>query len=1028
MSRRSFVRPSVRGALFLTIVTLMAAMPSSVSADPGNGHRIRGATPAVVPSGQAPFEGAMDPGQMLRLTVVLQPPRQAELQRFLDAVLDPRSPQFHRFMTFDQWKRDFAPTGQQVASVRSWARANGLSVIHEFRNNMAVKVEGTAATVEKTFGLKLGHYKLGNRRFFSNDQDPQIPLSLVGTVKDVQGLNSYVRIGSTSGAPDAVNDAEPIYRPGPFIAASTTTRAARAGSAEVQPQICCGQTGFGLELGDLYSSEAYDYAGLERFNPCCNPTHVASGTPRETSIAIIGTNTINDADLAAFTAQYGLATRLTQVKIDDPSCCDNEMTLDIETVTAMANSFGASIDSAHIYAYEGGGTKLGDLLDAWEEAHSADAARVASTSFGAFEDHFGGLFDPSISDFTDEINAMTSVGWSIAAASGDHGAYDDCKTLSVNFPASSPNVVAVGGTTLVLNTVAGKPQFGSEAAWTGNGCGGSTWPGSNNGGGGGGCASTEPAGFWQAIVTLPCGNKRALPDIALNSGTGAAIYYGGAWTGVGGTSIAAPEFAAFLVRENAYLLSLGNVCGPSFAGSCAPLGNPSPLMWLMANAGSSANGHNPFYDITSGCNAGSQGQGYCATTGYDLATGWGSVNMLQLAWALTDVVSHGVLPEVTFSGATANTWYNTDKHINFSVVSPSPQGTNASVGLAGYTAQWDTAVADVKSHATPGSGDSFYDGPQTQGSSGFLSLAAAGLGCHTAHVRGWDNAGETNSDQSFGPVCYDNQPPTVFCNPPDGGWHATDVSIYCFADDQANLSGLAAPADSVFTLSTNVPAGTETANASTGTHEVCDVAGNCVTAGPIAGNMVDKKAPSITITSPTATQYVIKQPVTAAYACIDGGSGLATCAGPVASGALADTLTVGTKTFTVNAADNVNNASSQSVSYAVTYRICPKYDATKPSNARAYEFTIQLCDYNNANVSSASIVVTATGVDGVAAKAVPLGNLNPGNKFLYGPGTSPGASYLYILDTRGLGVGTHVLNFTVQGDPIPHTTLFILKK
>lgn len=1034
MSRSSIGRSAWQRALVLAVVTLTALPPSSFAAENASGDRIRGVTPHVVPSGQATLQASMDPQQMLRLTLVLQPPRQEELQRFLDQVLDPNSPHFHEFLTFDQWKRDFAPTDRQVAAVRGWARASGLSVVHEFRNNLAVKVEGTAAAIERTFDLELGHYELGTRRFFSNDRDPAIPRSLVGLVKDVQGLNSYVRVRSANGPLDTSGDNEPIYRPGPFLREETSHRPAPTGGVAgetggIQPQICCGQTGFGLELPDLYSSEAYDYAALERFSPCCNPTHAAGGTPKETSIAIIGTNKIATSDLNAFAAQYGLAVNLTEIQIDDPSCCDGEMTLDIETATAMANSRGSSADTAHIYAYEGGGTSLGDLLDAWEAAHSADQARVASTSFGAFEDHYGGIGTPSISDFTDEINAMTSIGWSIAAASGDHGAYDDCQNLSVNFPASSPNVVAVGGTTLTLTNNAGQPKFGSEVAWTGTGCGGSSWPGSNNGGGGGGCADTEPAGFWQAIVTyLPCGNKRALPDIAMNSGKSAAIYYLGKWVGVGGTSIAAPEFAAFLARENAYLLSLGNVCGPTFAGPCAPLGNPNPLMWLMGNAGSSANGHNPFYDITSGCNAGSQGSGYCAGPGYDLATGWGSVNMLQLAWALTDVVSHGVLPQVTFSGATANTWYHTDRHVDFTIVSPSPQGTNASVGLAGYTAQWDAEVADVKSHATPGSGDSFYDGPQKRGSSDFLSLASAGLGCHTAHVRGWDNAGETNTDQAFGPVCFDDQPPAVYCYPTDGAWHASDVTVNCVAVDQSNLSGLADPGDVRFTLTTSVPAGTETADAFTNTHQVCDVAGNCVTAGPVGGNMVDKEAPAITITVPTATQYVVNQSVPADYACTDGGSGVASCAGPVASGNPIDTTTVGTKTFTVNAADNVNNASSQSVGYAVTYKICLQYDPTKPSSGRAYGFTLQLCDFNNVNVSLASIVVTATAVDDVAARAKPLGALNPGNEFLYGPGTSPGASYLYSLDTRGLALGAHVLDFMVQGDPIPHTAPFILKK
>jgi hypothetical protein len=1021
------------GCSALLVLVALGALPSvAAAASSSDPVALRGVTPQVVKAGHAQLGAHMNPKQMLRLTLVLQPPRQDELQQFLHEVLDPRSPRFHQFLTFDEWKSRFAPTDAQVASVDGWARGQGLSGVHRFGNNLAVKVEGPVDAVERAFGLRLNHYELGARRFFSNDRDPTIPHRLGGLLKDVQGLNSYARVhpaGATA-AQDSVNDSEPIYTPGPFLREESSRGGAdraEASASVAQPQICCGEASASIELPDLFSSEAYDYQALERFSPCCNPTHVLGGTPKQSSIAVIGTNTIDLADLSKFTTQYNLATNLTQVKINGPSCCDGEMTMDIETTIAMANSKGSSADTAHIYAYEGGGSSLGDLLDAWEEAHSADAARVASTSFGAFEDQYGGIGTPSISDFTDAINAMTASGWSIAAAAGDHGAYDDCKTLSVNFPASSPNVVALGGTQLSLTNNAGQPKFGSEPAWTGNGCAGSEWPGSNNGGGGGGCAGTEPAGYWQAIVTLPCGNKRALPDISLNSGTGASIYWLGQWRSIAGTSIAAPEFAAFLARENAYLTSLGNVCGPSFAGACAPIGMPNAMIWLMGNAGSSANGHNPFYDVTSGCNAGSQGNGYCATAGYDLATGWGSVNMLQLAWGLTDVISHGVLPQVSFSGPAANSWTNVDRPVGFTVSSPSPQGTSASVGLAGFTAQWDAVVTDVKTHATPGSGDSFYDGPKTQGTSGSLSLAAAGPGCHTAHVRGWDNAGETNADQAYGPVCYDNQPPDVTCFPPDTDWHAADARVNCYAADQEGLSGLADPADRDFALTTNVAAGTETDNAYTGSRTVCDVAGNCVTAGPAGPLKVDKKAPAISITAPTATQYVVKQVVPAAYTCSDGGSGVASCTGPVASGSAIDTTTVGSKTFTVNAADNVANASSQSVAYASTYRICLKYDASKPSSGRAYAFSLQLCDYNNANVSDASIAVTATGVDGVGSRARPLGTLNPDNKFLYGPGTASGASYLYNLDTQGLAKTAHVLNFTVQGDPIPHIAPFTLK-
>jgi hypothetical protein len=320
-------------------------------------------------------------------------------------------------------------------------------------------------------------------------------------------------------------------------------------------------------------------------------------------------------------------------------------------------------------------------------------------------------------------------------------------------------------------------------------------------------------------------------------------------------------FAGFMARVNSYLLSLGNVCGPTFVGPCAPLGAPNPVMWLMAYSHSAESGRNPFYDITSGCNGGGKGQGYCAGPGYDLATGWGSFNALQLAWGLMETVSHGAPGTIGFSGATPRQWYNSDRAIAFSLTTHSP----ASTGYAGYTAQWDTPVPDVTGHATPGSGDSFYDGPRTLGTSGTLRLAAAGTGCHTAHVRSWDNAGFSSSDQPFGPICFDNKRPAIHCAARDGAWHFANVTVNCTAADQPGLSGLANPADAAFTLTTHVAAGSVSANALTTTHVVCDVARNCLTAvvGPIK---VDLRSPVLTdwtdVTGNTATGTVLGTKVT----------------------------------------------------------------------------------------------------------------------------------------------------------------------
>ena len=88
----------------------------------------------------------------------------------------------------------------------------------------------------------------------------------------------------------------------------------------------------------------------------------------------------------------------------------------------------------------------------------------------------------------------------------------------------------------------------------------------------------------------------------------------------------------------------------------------------------------------------------------------------------------------------------------------------------------------------------------------------------------------------------DATPPLISCDPPDGSWHGNDVAISCTAEDPESL--LADPTEGSFQLETDLPAGSESANAETGTRPVCNMAGVCATAGPVAGNKVDKKAPA----------------------------------------------------------------------------------------------------------------------------------------------------------------------------------------
>jgi hypothetical protein len=772
--------PSVAVRSFLRAIPAQAPDSGRVAS-----RVVKGSMPKPVESGAAQRTSRLDHRTAIQVTIVLQPPNAERLSGLLNEILNPKSVRFHQFLTFEQWKSSYAPTDQDIQAVSDWAAAAGLKEVRRYGSNLALVTQGTVSAAEKTFKVNLNGYRLDSRYFYGNDRRPTVPSEMAGRIKDILGLSSYEHVRGGAFKAPLFDEAKPRVFSGPFEVKSEmhADGAANTKQGQMRPRLpdsiranITGPLGTALiEPPDLWSSQAYDYDALARLSHCCNPTNAPGGAPQQTSIAIIGTNKPSDNDIKQFAQTYGLAFNITEHMISGPSCCDDEMTTDIEWAGATSNSFGSYLQTAHIHVYEGGGTKISDLLDAWQSAFSDNQARIASSSFGSAESAYGSFLDlgtPGISDFTDITSGMAATGWTIVIADGDQGAYADCSSLSVQYPASDWNVIAVGGTRLNLTNGTAGLGFGYERAWTGNGCQG---PQGNGGGGGGGCSGTFFAPSWNSVGA--CGdNRRSIPDLSLNAGSPQAVYYGGAWSGFFGTSIAAPEIAGFFAQANSYLAFIGlsgQICGPIHNLPCGTVGPAGAALYAAVGAP-----HNPFYDVKDGsCNGGGPGVGYCATPGYDKATGWGSANMLQLAWAINWFYNsqRSTPPVITFSGPSTGAWYAADETISFTI-------GQASMGIAGFTARWDNDPGDPMSHATPGSGDPFWDGPGVPfGNSGSLDLASAGRGCHMAYVRAWDNDG-VSSLGTYGPVCFGDPPNcwiTFSC--PFRGYFPPNYTIQCNA-------------------------------------------------------------------------------------------------------------------------------------------------------------------------------------------------------------------------------------------------------
>jgi len=760
-------------------------LPTFTSAAAATYRPAVASVPHPVSDGAARDLGAYTPAQTIRLAVGLQLPHPAAEQQFLAAVQDKSSPQFHRFLSEPAWTARFGPSPAAQQAVVSWAQQAGLTVTHLYPNRLVVDLSGTVGTIEKALSVQINNYRLNGKTFFANAQAPAVPASLTGFVESIQGLSSLQTMFPAS--PTAHEPASPAYVPGPVVsngahASANGSRSALKHAMRASRGMTPNITDGAYDPTDLYSSQAYDFTALAGESDCCNPLGNSGNSPAQTSIAIATFGSQQTSDMVGFHDQYPyLAYAFQEKNIDgSPACCDAEGTMDLEWATAMANSFGASQNTSKVYLYDGANFNDATFTDIYNDMVSDNVARVFSTSWSCTENFGCNSSEMSTRDAI--FSEMVGQGWTLVAATGDRGAFDDCSHLSVSFPASDPNVVGAGGTELSLSS---SSKYVSESAWSGgpDGCG------SNDGGSGGGCSAVYSAPSYQS--NEPCGSgSRAVPDLSLNADwyhTPQNFYFDGSLSGNGGTSIVAPELAGFFAQEDSYLLSEGSICG-SGSSPCAPMGNAN---YPIYESGIDGAPHNPYYDITSGCNSNDVGTGYCAGTGFDLVTGWGSANMLQLAWAMNwHLFADDGRPDVTFTGPTAGVWYRTDQTIGIDVADTG--GGFPASGVAGFSDAWDADPGDPASEATPGSGNPFYAGPEfVKETSASLDLASEGQGCNTVDVEAWDNMGLQSGDQTDGPLCYDSVPPSITKAPSLSiqsnvhlgssvpvtvRWHATDAT------------------------------------------------------------------------------------------------------------------------------------------------------------------------------------------------------------------------------------------------------------
>lgn len=578
--------------------------------------------------------------------------QEADLQSLIDAQQNPSSIQYHQWLTPDLFATRFGVASSDIAQVESWLQQQGFAIDGVSRSMNRITFSGTVGQAEAAFGTEIHNYTSGTEMggtetHFAPSTDISVPAALAPVVQTVTNLSSF--------------------RPKPRVKISPV-------KANPQPNFTSGQTGsYFLTPGDV--ATIYD------IKAAYNGGYTGTGQ----SIAVAGQSAILTSDVTNFQNAAGLPVKdptLVLVPNSGTSTTytgdESESDLDVEYSGAIGK--GASI----YFIYVGNGTNY-SVWDSIQYAVDTRIAPIISTSYGDCET------DMTSSDYT-TLNGIlaqaAAQGQSVVAAAGDNGS-TDCygittltstqqMALAVDFPASSQYVTGMGGTEFpTADVTAGNTTYWSQAVgsdvissalsyipeevWNDDvTCVQSVSSGGSplcSGGGGVSALTARPS--WQTGVPgIPSGSYRLVPDISLDASNTNAPYLfcssDSTNTGINGSCS-----NGFRDSSNTYLTSAGGTSfdAPIFAGLLSIINQKTnstgqgvvnaTLYSLASNATTYASA---FHDITSGNNQCASGSTYCssagtseyaATTGYDQASGLGSLDFNQLltAWPTTTTSS-----------------------------------------------------------------------------------------------------------------------------------------------------------------------------------------------------------------------------------------------------------------------------------------------------------------------------------------------------------------------------------------------------
>jgi hypothetical protein len=634
---------------------------------------------------------------MERMLLVLKrsPEQQAELDQLLDEQQDASSPNYHKWLTPEQFGEQFGPGQADIQAVTSWLTSNGFRINSVSKGRTVIEFSGDAQLVGSAFHVEIHNFVVDNEEHWANASDPEIPLALTPVVAGVATLHNF-------------------YKKPQIVV--------------LDPQLVSGPASGSRPLVNLPGGEhglgPADYAVIYNINPLYQVGINGSGT----TVAVVGRSNIDLQDVREFRSLFGLPSNDPRVVLDgpDPGIStikeEGEADLDVEwsgaiapaatvkfVVSARTNTTDG-VDLSELYIIDNDlGNVMTESFGTCEAAASAQAVHLANLAGQAA---------------AQGITYIVSAG---DAGSAGCDAPSEAKALgplSVNTLASTPFTVAIGGTefdengndraywksTEVQGTLGSAISYIPERVWNEScspaNCAPNQQPLSA---GGGGPSQLFPKPSWQSGVRgIPNDGARDLPDVSLTAGehdpslicmhrscSGQRGATG--LVGVGGTSAGAPSFAGIMALVNQRTGSRQGQAGYVLYRLAATEA-------LSQCNGSSQSGLPAarciFNDVTVGNNAvpGESGYGtpsgtYQSGVGYDLASGLGSVNAANLVNNWNSVTFTPSATTLTISPAT-NLTHGTAVNIQITVAPKTGSGTptgdvsilaSTGLGLADFT-------------------------------------------------------------------------------------------------------------------------------------------------------------------------------------------------------------------------------------------------------------------------------------------------------------------------------------------------------